>query len=56
MSTPLCPKLASYSPEMQRAAATSLERLPRDDPLAGMIVDYGRLRATLRVSCQGARS
>lgn len=45
-----CPPLVSYTADMQRRAASELRALPRQSPLAAMIVDYGKMRAACRVA------
>lgn len=47
-----CPPLVSYTPETQRQAAAELRRLPKDSPLAKLVVDYGKTRAAIR-ACRG---
>jgi hypothetical protein len=49
--TSVCPPLVEYTEEEQRAASAELGALPEDSQLAVMIVDYGTLRAMLRL-CQ----
>ena len=52
VARPICPPLKPYSAAMQAATADGLDHLPRDDPIATMIVDYGQLRAALRAACK----
>ena len=48
----VCPGLVAYSVDAQGRVADAIEHRPRDDPVAGMIEDYGRLRAALRAACK----
>ena len=45
-----CPPLVAYSLEEQRIAAKQLRALPKDTPLATMIVDYKKTRDACRAS------
>lgn len=45
-----CPPLVAYGAEAQRQAARELRRLPKDSPLARMIVDYGKTRDACRAA------
>ncbi len=43
-----CPPLAAYPADQQQRAAAELRALPSDSTVAGMIADYGTLRARCR--------
>lgn len=43
-----CPPLVAYSAQTQRLAAAELRKLPKDSPLAKMIVDYKKTRDACR--------
>jgi hypothetical protein len=45
-----CPPLVAYSLEEQKIAAKQLHALPRNAPLAAMIVDYRKMRDACRAS------
>lgn len=45
-----CPPLVSYSPAEQKRAARELRALPKDSPLAVMIVDYKKTRDACRAA------
>lgn len=45
-----CPPLVAYSLEEQKIAAKQLRGLPKDSPLAAMIVDYKKTRDACRAS------
>jgi hypothetical protein len=47
-----CPPLITYSAATQRQAAAELRRLPKDSPLAKLIVDYGKFRRACRAGGQ----
>lgn len=43
-----CPPLIAYSAQTQRLAAAELRKLPKDSPIAKMIVDYKKTRDACR--------
>ena len=43
-----CPPLVDYSKDFQTQTANELVKLPGDNPLSTMIVDYGKLRKACR--------
>lgn len=45
-----CPPLVDYSLEDQKIAAKQLRALPRNAPLAAMIIDYKKTRDACRAS------
>jgi hypothetical protein len=45
-----CPPLVAYSLEEQKIAAKPLRALPKDTPLAAMILDYKKTRDACRAS------
>ncbi len=45
-----CPPLVAYSLDEQKIAAKQLRALPKDSPLAAMIVDYKKTRDACRAS------
>lgn len=45
-----CPPLVAYSPQDQKQAAAQLRALPKNSPLAAMIVDYKKTRDACRAS------
>jgi hypothetical protein len=45
-----CPPLVAYSLEEQKIAAKQLRALPKDSPLAAMILDYKKTRDACRAS------
>lgn len=45
-----CPPLVAYSLEEQKIAAKQLRALPKNAPLAAMIVDYRKMRDACRAS------
>ena len=47
-----CPPLIKYSAMTQKEVAAELRKLPKDSPLAMMIVDYKKTRDALRVCNQ----
>ena len=49
---PVCPVLKTYPSDAQSRVAEALDHMARDNPVAGMIVDYGQLRAALRAACR----
>jgi hypothetical protein len=46
---PACPPVKTYSQADQNALAAAVTALPPDNPLIGVMLDYGRLRAAARV-------
>jgi hypothetical protein len=45
-----CPPLVAYSLEEQKVASQQLMALPKNSPLAAMIVDYKKTRDACRAS------
>ncbi|MBM3562093.1 MAG: hypothetical protein FJX16_10710 [Alphaproteobacteria bacterium] len=45
-----CPPIVAYSLEDQKIAAKQLRALPKNTPLAAMIVDYKKTRDACRAS------
>lgn len=43
-----CPALKTYTREQMVAVADELRKLPLGSPTAGMVADYGQLRAACR--------
>lgn len=43
-----CPPIVNYSSEKQKKFAEELQALPKDSALAGVIVDYSKLRDSCR--------
>lgn len=44
----VCPVMRAYPDDLQAQAADELEALPEGSVIAGMIADYGVMRAELR--------
>lgn len=44
----VCLPMKSYTAAQQQAVAAQLAALPPDSPVAGLVVDYGQLRAANR--------
>jgi hypothetical protein len=45
-----CPPLVGYSLQEQKIAAAQLRALPKNSPLAAMVVDYKKTRDACRAS------
>lgn len=52
-ATPVCLPLKPYTAAEQAAQGASLAKLPADDPLVGLVLDYGAMRDADR-ACQQA--
>jgi hypothetical protein len=50
----VCPPVAAYTAEQEKALAVSVEGLKPDDPLVGAMADYVALRRAAR-TCSGAK-
>lgn len=46
-----CPKLETYSGSMQKQTAEELRLLSPASQVATMVVDYGKLRSSIRKDC-----